>query len=74
MTLEDFTTALQQSLEQAKLVPGSAAKLIPENFKPTTKLDVVFDGKNVNFGNIFRVHEVRLAPSIQFQAEVSEKR
>jgi hypothetical protein len=62
--------ALQASLEKAKLVPGSAETLIPEDFQPTTTLKVDFGGKAVEFGNLLRVSEVKTAPSVSFAAEV----
>ncbi|KAJ4243656.1 hypothetical protein NW757_011083 [Fusarium falciforme] len=40
MVLKEHAKALSASLAEAKLVPGVAASLIPEDFKPTTKLDV----------------------------------
>lgn len=69
--LGSFGQALTSSLAEAKLVPGSAEALIPQAFKPTTRLDVSFDGRDVELGNLFRVSEVRLAPFVSFEAEVS---
>lgn len=66
-----MSSALSSSLAEAKLVPGSAASLIPEGFKPTTNLKVSFDGKDVDLGNLFRASECKRAPSIQFDQEVS---
>lgn len=58
------------SLEKANLVPGSAASLIPEGFKPTTQLSVAFNGRDVSLGNLFRASECKIAPSITFSPEV----
>ncbi|KAM5344548.1 hypothetical protein ACJ41O_013083 [Fusarium nematophilum] len=69
MALEEFASALSSSLAEAKLVPGSAAGLIPEDFKPTIKLEVAFGGRAVNLGNLFRAGECKLAPSINFGQE-----
>lgn len=66
-----MSSALSSSLAEAKLVPGSAASLIPEGFKPTTNLKVSFDGKDVDLGNLFRASECKRAPSIRFDQEVS---
>lgn len=70
MSVEDHAQALTSSLQKAKLVPGSAASLIPEGFKPTAKLNIVYGEKTVDLGNLFRVTEVKLAPSITFAREV----
>lgn len=70
MPLKEHSKALSASLADAKLVPGVAASLIPEDFKPTTKLDVTFDGTAVKLGNLFRTSQCRLAPSIRFSKEV----
>ncbi|KAJ4313410.1 hypothetical protein N0V84_009439 [Fusarium piperis] len=69
MVLKEHSKALSASLAEAKLVPGVAASLIPEDFKPTTKLDVAFDGTAVKLGNLFRASKCRLAPSIRFSNE-----
>ncbi|KAH6962671.1 phosphatidylethanolamine-binding protein [Ilyonectria sp. MPI-CAGE-AT-0026] len=70
MALEDLAQALASSLEQAKLVPGSAASIIPQDFKPTTELSVKFNGRSLDLGNLFRSSECKSAPSISFSAEV----
>lgn len=69
MSLSDHAQKLTSTLEQAKLVPGSAAALIPEGFKPMIKLEVSFVDKAVDVGNFFRAGECKLAPSISFAAE-----
>lgn len=61
---------LPQTLSDAKLVPGPAAELIPEGFRPTTKLEVSYDDKAVDLGNLFRVRETKVQPVISFQREV----
>ncbi|ORY55699.1 phosphatidylethanolamine-binding protein [Pseudomassariella vexata] len=69
MSLSDHTQDLITSLAKAKLVPGSAAGLIPENFTPTTQLGVSFAGKAVEVGNFFCAGECKQPPSISFAAE-----
>jgi hypothetical protein len=66
-----MSNKLSSSLAEAKLVPGVAASLIPEDFKPTTDLRVSFDGKDVEMGNLLRASECKRSPSIQFAQEVS---
>lgn len=69
--LQTHGERLPQTLSDAKLVPGPAAELIPEGFRPTTKLEVSYDGKAVDLGNLFRVRETKIQPSISFQREVA---
>lgn len=69
--LQTHGERLPQTLSDAKLVPGPAAELIPEGFRPTTKLEVSYDGKAVDLGNLFRVRETKIQPVIQFQREVN---
>lgn len=69
MSLADHATALTTSLAKANLVPGSAAGLIPADFRPTTKLDVRFGGKAVELGTFFRAAECKEAPALVFAAE-----
>lgn len=69
--LDDFAQALSTSLVEANLVPGSAEALIPGDFKPATRLAISFGGRDVELGNLFRVNEVKLAPFVSFDAEVS---
>jgi hypothetical protein len=71
MVLEEYTLALASSLEKANLVPGSAASLIPQGFKPTTKLNITYGDRPLDLGNLFRVTEVKTAPSVSFPSEVS---
>ncbi|KAL6236515.1 hypothetical protein BDW75DRAFT_250064 [Aspergillus navahoensis] len=68
MSLQAHAQALSTSLSQAALVPGSAP-LIPDDFAPTTELSISFGEKAVNLGNLFRVSEVKSAPSISFAKE-----
>lgn len=69
--LDSFAQTLTRSLAEANLVPGSAEALIPRDFTPTTRLSVSFDGRDVEHGNLFRVREVKLAPFVSFDSEVS---
>lgn len=69
--LQTHGERLPQTLGDAKLVPGPAAELIPEGFRPTTKLEVSYDGKAVDLGNLFRVRETKIQPVVQFQREVN---
>ncbi|KAF4970332.1 hypothetical protein FSARC_2588 [Fusarium sarcochroum] len=64
-----MSNALSSSLAEAKLVPGVAASLIPEDFKPTTNLKVSFDGKAVELGNLLRASDCKRSPSIQFDQD-----
>lgn len=69
MSLEQHAQALQSTLHTAKLVPGSAASLIPTGFTPTTQLGVSFNGRPVELGNLFRASECKAPPAISFGAE-----
>lgn len=69
-TLQTHGERLPQTLTDAKLVPGPAAELIPEGFRPTTKIEISYDGKAVDLGNLFRVSETKVQPAISFQREV----
>ncbi|KAJ2969896.1 hypothetical protein NQ176_g8439 [Zarea fungicola] len=60
---------LTTSLEQAKLVPGSASSLIPAAFAPTASLSVSFGDAAVQLGNMLRVSQVQQKPTIGFQVE-----
>ncbi|CAF3457876.1 hypothetical protein SNK03_005542 [Fusarium graminearum] len=64
-----MSNTLLSSLAEAKLVPGAAASLIPEGFKPSVNLRVSFDGKDVELGNLFRATECKRSPSILFDQE-----
>ncbi|KAL4999874.1 phosphatidylethanolamine-binding protein [Aspergillus recurvatus] len=68
MSLQVHAQALSTSLFQAALVPGSAP-LIPDDFTPTTELGISFGEKAVSLGNLFRVSEVKSAPSVSFTTE-----
>ncbi|KAI7782611.1 hypothetical protein LA080_013099 [Diaporthe eres] len=68
-SLQTHGERLPQTLSDAKLVPGPAAELIPEGFRPTTKLEVSYDGKALDLGNLFRVRETKVQPNISFQRE-----
>lgn len=69
-TLQTHGERLPQTLTDAKLVPGPAAELIPEGFRPTTKIEISYDSKAVDLGNLFRVSETKVQPAISFQREV----
>ncbi|KAL4804616.1 phosphatidylethanolamine-binding protein [Aspergillus unguis] len=68
MSLQAHAQALSASLAKASLVPGSAP-LIPDNFTPAVELHVAFGEKQVDLGNLFRVSEVKSAPTISFSPE-----
>ncbi|KAL2831492.1 phosphatidylethanolamine-binding protein [Aspergillus cavernicola] len=68
MSLEAHTQALSSSLLAADLSPGSAP-LIPDNFTPSTELEIAFGDKAVTLGNLFRVSEVKSTPTISFAKE-----
>jgi hypothetical protein len=70
MSLQSHAEALSASLAAANLVPGSAP-LIPDSFTPTTELGIAFGEKAVSLGNLFRVSEVKGAPTVSFAKEVS---
>lgn len=72
MSLDDHSKALAESLARANLTPGPAEGIIPEDFKPTTKLQVSFGGKAVDLGNFFRASECKQPPSISFNAEEAD--
>ncbi|KUI63105.1 OV-16 antigen [Cytospora mali] len=67
--LQTHGERLSQSLQEAKLLPGTADGLIPTSFKPTTQLHVSYNGKDVDLGNLFRVYECKVAPDLSFQRE-----
>ncbi|KAF2790177.1 PEBP-like protein [Melanomma pulvis-pyrius CBS 109.77] len=59
---------LLDSLAVAKLLPS---RVIPEGFTPSVEFSVTFDNKRVENGNLFRVSEVKFAPTISFSAPFS---
>ncbi|KAB8233175.1 hypothetical protein ETB97_002971 [Aspergillus alliaceus] len=65
---ENQLVNLIPSLRQAGLFPSSAP-LIPEDFTPTTELQVSFGEKAVSLGNMFRASECKSAPTVYFAAE-----
>ncbi|KAI0871465.1 phosphatidylethanolamine-binding protein [Hypoxylon argillaceum] len=69
MTLDAHVAALTTSLATANLVPGSAASVIAEGFRPTTNLNVSFGGRAVEPGSFFRAGECKEAPTLEFAAE-----
>ncbi|RBQ76934.1 hypothetical protein VDGD_09988 [Verticillium dahliae] len=69
MSLDAHAQALSASLAKAKLVPGSADGLIPDDFAPATKLDVAYDGQALELGTFFRASQCKVPPSIAFAAE-----
>ncbi|KAJ4153840.1 hypothetical protein LMH87_010310 [Akanthomyces muscarius] len=60
---------LTTSLEEAHLVPGAAAALIPASFAPSADLSVSFGDAPVQLGNLLRVSQVQQKPTISFQIE-----
>ncbi|KAL2020899.1 hypothetical protein VTK56DRAFT_7890 [Thermocarpiscus australiensis] len=70
MPSETHAQALRASLSQAGLIPGSA--LIPDDFTPSTELQVAFGGKKVALGNLFRASECKAAPTVAFAKEEEE--
>lgn len=69
--INEHTLKLQTSLKSSGLVPGPATDLIPPDFSPTTALHVSFDGRAVEYGNLFRAGECKREPTITFAPEVS---
>ena len=69
-SINEHTLKLQTSLKTSNLVPGPATDLIPQDFSPTTALNVAFDGRAVEYGNLFRATECKREPSITFAPEV----
>jgi hypothetical protein len=69
--LNDYTLELQSSLKACGLVPGPAEAIVPHDFTPTTALNISFDGRIVECGNLFRAGECKRAPTITFAPEVS---
>ncbi|KAI0976082.1 phosphatidylethanolamine-binding protein [Xylaria arbuscula] len=69
MSLDDHQAALVASLAKASLVPGSATGLIPDGFRPTTKLNIRFGDKAVELGTFLRAGECKEAPTVAFAAE-----
>ena len=70
MALQGHAQDLYTSLLNAGLYPG-ITPLVPEDFTPKTELGVSYGEKTVTLGNLFRVSEVKTAPTISFAAEVS---
>lgn len=68
--MEQHAQSLRASLAAANLSPGSASSLIPEGFKPTVQVDVAFNGRKLELGNLFRASECKTAPTVSFTAEV----
>ncbi|KAI0402718.1 phosphatidylethanolamine-binding protein [Xylaria palmicola] len=69
MPLDDHAAALTASLAKADLVPGVAAGLIAEGFRPTTKLNVRFGDKALALGTFLRAGECKQAPTVTFSTE-----
>ncbi|KAJ4345483.1 uncharacterized protein N0V89_011615 [Didymosphaeria variabile] len=59
-------SALLASLSKAALLPSP---VIPSTFKPSVELSVSFNEKPVVSGNLFRVSQVKDAPSVSFTPE-----
>ncbi|KAI0526389.1 phosphatidylethanolamine-binding protein [Xylaria bambusicola] len=68
ISLDEHQAALAASLAKANLVPGSAAGLIPDGFRPATSLHVSFGSKAVELGTFLRVGECKRAPTLVFTA------
>ncbi|RHZ47222.1 YbhB/YbcL family Raf kinase inhibitor-like protein [Aspergillus thermomutatus] len=68
MSLESHTQQLTQSLAQASLTPG-LLPFLPQDFNPTTQLDVSFNDRPVSFGNLLRAGECKTAPTVSFSKE-----
>ncbi|KAI8625314.1 phosphatidylethanolamine-binding protein [Xylariaceae sp. FL1651] len=69
MSLADHQAAVITSLAKSNLVPGSAVCLVPDGFRPTTKINVAFGGKAVELGTFFRAGECKQPPTLTFDAE-----
>jgi hypothetical protein len=67
MAAQIEASALLASLSKAALLPSP---VIPSTFKPIVQLSVSFNEKPVAAGNLFRVSEVKDAPSISITPEV----
>jgi hypothetical protein len=68
MALETYHSEVVASLEEVGLAPGSIP-LIPQDFKVTIRLDVMFGEKSVSLGNFLKTSETSQAPSISFASE-----
>ncbi|KAL4914627.1 phosphatidylethanolamine-binding protein [Aspergillus aurantiobrunneus] len=69
MALAAHAHALSTSLSAAGLT--ACAPLIPNPFTPTTELGIAFGEKAVALGNLFRVSEVKTAPTVSFAKEAN---
>lgn len=70
--LQTHSKALTDSLERGGLLPGPAGTdgLIPAGFEPQIKLEVSYNGKDIELGTFFRAGECTASPAVSFQSEV----
>ncbi|KAK0121676.1 hypothetical protein ONS95_009961 [Cadophora gregata] len=68
MSLETYSQQLVSTLSKVGLAPGSIP-LIPSTFKLSTILGIKFGDRPVTYGEIFRVSECKVAPTISFAPE-----
>ncbi|KAG8631053.1 hypothetical protein KVT40_000193 [Elsinoe batatas] len=59
---------LLASLEKVNIKAGEVS-LIPKSFQPTTELGITFGDKQVNQGDLIRVSEAKITPTVSFAAE-----
>lgn len=69
MSLQTYSQQLISTLSKVGLAPGSIP-LIPDTFKLSTILGVKFGERAVTYGEIFRVSECKVAPTVSFAPEV----
>lgn len=69
MSLDTYSQQLVSTLSKVGLAPGSIP-LIPGTFKLSTILGIKFGERAVTYGEIFRVSECKVAPTISFAPEV----
>jgi phosphatidylethanolamine-binding protein (PEBP) family uncharacterized protein len=69
--MSDYVLKLQTTLKASALVPGPAEVLVPQDFTPTTALNVSYDGRALEYGNLFRARECKLPPAISFAPEAN---
>ncbi|KAH9223306.1 phosphatidylethanolamine-binding protein [Leptodontidium sp. 2 PMI_412] len=71
MSLDTYSQQLVSTLSKVGLAPGSIP-LIPGTFKLSTILGIKFGERAVTYGEIFRVSECKVAPTISFAPEVGK--
>ncbi|KAF4553052.1 putative phosphatidylethanolamine-binding protein 1 [Elsinoe fawcettii] len=67
-SVSDHATSLIASLEKVNIKPGEVS-LIPKSFQPTTELGITFGDKQVKQGNLVRVSEAKVTPTVSFAPE-----